>query len=385
MSELLRYTIFGLAFAGVYFIAASGLVVTYTASGIFNFAHGAVAMVAAFSYWELRVQRNWPAPLALVAVLLVEAPLIGLVIERVIMRNLGGAATITNIVVTIGLLVMLLGIGSVVWAPAKFASTPSLPRFFQADVVTVAGAPIPWHSLIVLALSALIAFGLWVLLAGTRIGIAMRAVVDDRNLARLNGENPAVASAASWIVGCTLAALAGILLAPLLALDAARLTLLVINAYAVALVGRLRSLPLTALGAVILGLTLSYFDWGLSKMQHVPVLVQSIHDSLPVVMLFVVLLLLPPERSRLTATLHTRETVPVASMRTALVVGLVFVSGAWFVEGFLHGAVLRAGGSGSRARDRDAVARVVDRVCRADLTRAARLCRTRCACGVVAP
>ena len=134
----------------------------------------------------------------------------------------------------------------------------------------------------------------------------MRAVVDDRNLARLNGENPDVASAASWVVGCMLAALAGILLAPILALDVARLTLLVISAYAVAVVGRLRSLPLTALGAVILGLALSYFDWGLGKMQHVPVWVQSIHDSLPIIMLFVVLLLLPQDRTRLTAVLRTR-------------------------------------------------------------------------------
>ena len=134
---------------------------------------------------------------------------------------------------------------------------------------------------------------MWTLLAGTRLGIAMRAVVDDRNLARLNGENPDVASTVSWVVGCMLAALAGILLAPILALDVARLTLLVISAYAVAVVGRLRSLPLTALGAVILGLALSYFDWGLGKMQHVPVWVQSVHDSLPIIMLFVVLLVAP--------------------------------------------------------------------------------------------
>lgn len=346
ISEFLRYTIFGLAFAGVYFIAASGLVVTYTASGIFNFAHGAVAMIAAFTYWELRVEHHWAAPLAFAAVLVIEAPIIGLMIERVIMRNLGGAATITNIVVTIGLLVTLLGIGSVVWAPSKFAVTPSLPRFYQANVVTVAGAPIPWHYLIVLAISVAVAFGLWALLAGTRIGIAMRAVVDDRNLARLNGENPAMASAASWVIGCMLAALAGILLAPILALDVARLTLLVISAYAVAVVGRLRSLPLTALGAVILGLTLSYFDWGLGKMQHVPVWVQSIHDSLPFILLFAALLLLPQDRTRRTAVLHTRGASIVPTTRTAIMGGVIFVIGAWFVEALMHGAVLRAAGQG---------------------------------------
>jgi branched-chain amino acid transport system permease protein len=346
MSEFWRYTIFGFAFAGVYFVAASGLVVTYSASGIFNFAHGAVAMIGAFTYWELRVQRHWPAPVAFATVLLVEAPVIGLVIERLIMRHLGGAATITNIVVTIGLLVTLLGIGSVVWAPSKFAATPALPRFYQANVLTLAGTPIPWHYFIVLAISVAVAFGLWTLLAGTRIGIAMRAVVDDRDLARLNGENAAVASAVSWVVGCMLAVLAGILLAPILALDVARLTLLVISAYAVAAVGRLRSLPLTALGAVTLGLALSYFDWGLSKMPHVPVWMQSIHDSLPIIMLFVVLLLLPQDRTRLTAVLHTREAPVVPSMRTAVAGGLVFVVGAWFAEGFMHGTVLRAAGQG---------------------------------------
>ncbi len=262
------------------------------------------------------------------------------------MRNLGGAATITNTVVTIGLLVTLLGIGSVVWAPAKFAVTPSLPRFYQADVLNVAGAPIPWHYLIVLAISGAVAFGLRVLLAGTRVGIAMRAVVDDRNLARLNGENPAVASAVSWIIGCMLAALAGILLAPILALDVARLTLLVVSAYAVAVVGRLRSFPLTALGAVILGLTLSYFDWGLGKMQHVPVWVQSIHDSLPFILLFAVLLALPQDRPRRAAVSRPCGASVVPAMRTAIVAGVVFVVGAWLVETLMHGAVLRAAGQG---------------------------------------
>ena len=129
-----------------------------------------------------------------------------------------------------------------------------------------------------------------------------------------------------------LAALAGILIAPILALDVARLTLLVISAYAVAVVGRLRSLPLTALGAVMLGLALSYFDWGLGKMQHVPVWVQSVHDSLPIIMLFVVLLVLPQDRARLTTTVSSRGTVAVPTTRTAVLGGIAFVVGAWVVE-----------------------------------------------------
>ena len=180
MSDLLRYTIFGLAFAGVYFIAASGLVVTYTTSGIFNFAHGAVAMIAAFSYWELREQHHWPAPLAFVGVVFVLAPIMGVVIERLIMRNLGSAATITTIVVTIGLLVTLLGIGSVVWAPSKFAVTPLASEVLRAGCCHRRGCADPVALPVRARLSVVVAAGLWVLLTRTRLGIAMRAVVDDR-------------------------------------------------------------------------------------------------------------------------------------------------------------------------------------------------------------
>ena len=69
MGSFLQYTVLGLVIGGVYGIAAAGLVVTYTTSGIFNFAHGAIAMLAAFSYWQLRFGWHWPAPIALVVVL----------------------------------------------------------------------------------------------------------------------------------------------------------------------------------------------------------------------------------------------------------------------------------------------------------------------------
>ena len=89
MDTFLQYTILGLVTGGVYGIAASGLVVTYTTSGIFNFAHGAVAMLAAFTYWQLRFGWGWPAPIALLVVLGVLAPLLGAAAVR---RRHAGAA-----------------------------------------------------------------------------------------------------------------------------------------------------------------------------------------------------------------------------------------------------------------------------------------------------
>ena len=101
MEQFLQYTILGLVIGGVYGIAASGLVVTYTTSGIFNFAHGAIAMLAAFTYWQLRFGWGWPAPLALLVVLGVLAPLLGALLYRVVMRGLRGTSEVTKIVVPV--------------------------------------------------------------------------------------------------------------------------------------------------------------------------------------------------------------------------------------------------------------------------------------------
>ena len=98
MTDVVNVLILGLVSASIYAVAASGLVVTYTTSGIFNFAHGAIAMFSAFVYWQLRSPDAWglPAPVALVLTVFVFAPLLGVVIDRVIMRRLHDASTITR-------------------------------------------------------------------------------------------------------------------------------------------------------------------------------------------------------------------------------------------------------------------------------------------------
>ena len=117
MHLLLTYTILGLVTGAVYGIAASGLVLTYTTSGIFNFAQGAMAMLAAFTYWQFRYGWNWPAPLALFTVLVVLAPLLGIVLYVVIMRGLRQTADVTKIVVTIGIMLGLIALAQWIWNP----------------------------------------------------------------------------------------------------------------------------------------------------------------------------------------------------------------------------------------------------------------------------
>ena len=117
MSNFLQYTVFGVMLGAGYAIAATGLVVTYTTSGVFNFAQGAVGMIAAFGYWELVSDHHVPTWLALVIILVVGAPIAGALVERVLMRRLHGASAERPVMVTLGLMVILTGIATIIWSP----------------------------------------------------------------------------------------------------------------------------------------------------------------------------------------------------------------------------------------------------------------------------
>src|SRR5439155_3935003 len=232
VTTFLSFTVIGIAVGCVYAVAATGLVVTYTTSGIFNFAHGAIGMVMAFTYWELRVHHHWPTPLALLVVLGILAPLFGALIERVLIRPLHGSSTGVALVVTLGLLLTLLGAGYVIWDP----STPRvLPKFFGSNRLRLVAVNVSYHQLTIVAVALIVAALLRLLFYRTRVGIAMRAVVDDPDLAAMNAVEPARIAQLSWALGATLAALAGILVAPLVNLDALTLTLLIVDAFAAAM------------------------------------------------------------------------------------------------------------------------------------------------------
>lgn len=300
MTTFLTYTVIGLVVGGVYAISASGLVLTYTTSRIFNFAHGAIGMVAAFLYWELRVNRSWPAPLALLVVLGVLAPAAGVAIERLVIRRLRNASVEVTLVVTLGLLLALLYAAYYLWDPAR---ARPLARFYDGSVVRILEVNINYHQLITLAVAAATAMGLWLLLKRTRTGLAMRAVVDDPELTAMVAAEPDRISMISWALGAFLAALAGILIAPTITLDALALTLLIVNAYAAAMFGRLRSLPLTFAGGLLLGLMVTYATGYLPQSD----LWGRFAAGIPTIALFAALLLLPAAGVRTGAALSRRS------------------------------------------------------------------------------
>src|SRR3954464_14275249 len=144
MAIFLSFTVVGLVAGCVYALIATGLVVTYNTTGIFNFAHGAIAMFGAYTFWQLTNSDQgwgWPAPLALVVVLFVLAPAFGLVIERLLMRPLRGAWAHCTLVVRLGLLLFRVGRAQVILNPNQVRT---LLSFFSGSGFRLVYVQVSW-------------------------------------------------------------------------------------------------------------------------------------------------------------------------------------------------------------------------------------------------
>ncbi|MDP2775568.1 MAG: ABC transporter permease [Nocardioides sp.] len=291
MGSFVSFTIFGLVSGAAYAIAASGLVLTYTTTRVFNIAHGAFGMVMAFVYWDFVTRQGFPAWVSLLLVLLVVAPAAGWFVARFVTKGLGEGPVSVALVVTVGLFVGLIGLAQALWPPQARYVAPFWPdRSFQIGETFITG-----HQVITILCSIVVAVMLYLLLNRTRIGTAMRASVDNPELLKLFGGRPERVASLSWAIGISLAALAGVLLVSVVGLDYYALTLLVINAYAAAMLGRLKSLPLTFAGAMALGLLTSYAS------AYLPTegLLNSVRNVVPALFLFAVIILMPQAQLRI--------------------------------------------------------------------------------------
>lgn len=326
-SSVLAATVSALSLGAIYALAASGLVVTYTTTGIFNFAQGAIGMVMAFFYWQLTSSElgGWGVPqlVGVVAVVFVIAPLFGVLLDRVLMRHLAGADLVVQIVATVGLMIGLMGTAAFVWDPQDYRQ---IPYFFEGEGFRVGETFVLWHRAIAIIVGLLVAVGLRVFLRHTRTGLAMRAVVDDPELTSLHAARPARLSAIAWALSSSLGAVAGLLLAPEVTLSIEALTVLIIDAFAAAILGRLRSLPLTVLGGVFLG-ALNAFALGFLQFTG---RWTNFVAAIPTIVLFFALLAMPAARiqvGRARARIHAR----VPSLREAAIGGLVLIAGVALV------------------------------------------------------
>jgi branched-chain amino acid transport system permease protein len=182
---------------------------------------------------------------------------VGYVIERFTIRPLAGRSALSKVVVTIGWLLVLQTSAGLIWGQTAYhrpVQLASIQGFTFPGTSVVVG----WDELTTIVVALGLAFGTAAVLRWTTFGTSMRAVADDPDAARLWGINVNRVMAVSWIAGSAMGAIAGVLITPRINFDPISLTIVVIDAFTAALIGRLTSLPWTVVGAMFLGLAETY-------------------------------------------------------------------------------------------------------------------------------
>ncbi|MER7534472.1 ATP-binding cassette domain-containing protein [Streptomyces sp. NPDC097704] len=318
-------TLAGLAVGSAAALTGIGLVVTYRATGVLNLAHGAVAMICAYVLRQLVVVWGWPLPLGAPVTLLLVAPALGLVLDRGVFRPLAlrGSNPAQTLVATIGVFVLLVGGAVLLWGPGA-----------RDDAPVVLGDD-PWAQLAaVLALACLVgAVTRW-----TRFGRELRAVVDNRPLAVLAGIDADRVAAAGWAFGSFTAGLTGVLLAPYVRLDPYGMPLLVVEVIAVAVIARMRSLPVAVGAALAIGVAQAQLT-RLHPEGWAGPLVQAVGANLFVVALLVAALVLPGVGGKGRDALPPPTRAPRVPPALWLVVGVLLLLPLGLAGSDLHTAV----------------------------------------------
>ena len=245
------FLVTGLSLGGVYALSGVGMVVLYRATGVLNLAFGAVGAMGALIAWQLINHAGWNEWLGyLVAVLF--GGFLTLVYGMVFGPALAKRDPLVKATATLGLTLILLGVMDLLWTSSGGASRSiSFPT--DNDTFTIAGILVEWTNVIALLLGLIITVATSAFLRFTKLGTAMRAMANDREITATLGVPVRRVEAAAWF-GCgLLSGLAGILLADLVALDATTLTFLVLSSLAATLIARLRSIPITFVAALVIG------------------------------------------------------------------------------------------------------------------------------------
>ena len=285
MSDYLPFLVIGLTAGSLYGLAGMGLVLTYKTSGVFNFAHGAIAAAGAFAFYELHTTLGWPWPLALAVALIGGAIVFGALMERVA-GAVARASAATTIVATVGVLLLIQGGLTLLFG----SETRDFAQFLPTETFKLTSVHVQYAQLIVAIAAPALAGGLYAFFRYSRLGSSMRAVVDDPSLVSLTGTSPMRVQLTAWVLGCGLAVLSGILIAPSLGLDASLLTLLIVQAFGAVAIGRFSSLPMTYAGGLVVGVLAALA----TKLVASTPSLNGLPASVPFLLLFAVLLVYPP-------------------------------------------------------------------------------------------
>jgi len=261
LSTFVLLTITGFGLGAMYFLVASGLSLIYGLMGVLNFAHGAFITFGAYAAWWLSTKTGGSLEMQLlvgaVFGLLVGAALAALV-ELVFIRPLY-RRPVEQVLVTVGLALALGALVYGIWgADAKFFPVPD----WMLDTTTILGANIPNDRFVEIAVAVVVLIGLISLLRFTRVGLVIRAGVENRAMVTALGIDVRKAFTLVFALGGSLAALAGVLSGVYYgSIDPARGTSLLIFAFIVVVIGGFGSIGGSAVAAVAVGLVQQYANY----------------------------------------------------------------------------------------------------------------------------
>ena len=291
--DLLRSLLQGTPPGTVYALVALGFVLAYKTSGVFNLAFGAQAYISAAMYFHARQAWGWSIVPAVVLSVVVLAPAIGLVLERLVFRHLRIGSSVAKLVVAIGLSVALPNLFDVVVGFEPVAGRT--PEGIVPDGASVFYDPFGVYAfnrdeLMAMGVALAGMAALAALFRFTAIGLQMRAVVESPRMTELNGIRADRVSAFAWALSSLFAGLAGVLMAPRFnTLAAPDFFHLVVVAIAAAAIGRLVSLPRALLGGLGLGILIALVDTFLPRVAEDHSWLRPIQDNVTPAMPFVVL------------------------------------------------------------------------------------------------
>jgi branched-chain amino acid transport system permease protein len=252
MDEFVQLTVTGLANGAILALAALGFVLIYKATGVINFAQGEFMLVGAYVIFAAMVTYSLHWTVA-VAIALVVAILLGVGVERLILRPLVGQPIISVIMVTIGLALFLRSAVQIIFGtqPQRF------PEFIPRGTVDILGATVPQNRLWGIGLAAVALGAFTLFFQHSRDGVAMRAVADDQQAALTVGISVRRVFAMSWALAGVTAVIGGMLVANLIGVSGGIVSfgLLV---FPVVILGGLDSIPGAMLGGAIIGLLITY-------------------------------------------------------------------------------------------------------------------------------
>jgi len=272
-------TITGLANGAILALAALGFVVVFKATGVINFAQGEFLLVGAYLIHQFYTEWGWHWGVSIVVAMAL-AVVMGIAIERLILRPLIGENIISVIMVTIGLSAALLALVLGVWGTQPRPA----PQFISAESIKILGASVPISRVVAVGIAGVVFSAFAVFFRRSKQGVAMRAVADDQQAAMMQGISVNRVFALSWALAAASAVLGGMLLSQIGGGVSPEIAGFGVIVFPVVILGGLDSIPGAVVGGIVIGL-ISQYSGGY--------LLSGSQDVVPFVILVLILLVKP--------------------------------------------------------------------------------------------